>query len=478
MLVWYVIQVINGREDVMRERIERMVPASAMQELFYPQFQTEIKVHGEWVNTTKPLFPGYLICDTADPRTVQQHLLRMDDFARVLSQNGQFVPLAKEEVQLIGGFTHRGDRVVPMSEALKDGDQVVVTTGPLLGHEGLIKTINRRKSTAYLELNLCGRRVTTRVGLAVLSNEQRFMRNLKKAIALLQTVATQNREDPRPGDEVLEENVSDKTEYVKDVPVDAARIGQARDWRADSQTPVATEFPLPVENPAPAKGYVETGSYRAPAADPNAAAPKKGGPGYFAFKRAFDIVFSVGVCAVLAVPVVAACVAIEIDSPGKPFFRQKRVGKGGKPIYIFKLRTMVSDAHEHPEKYMTPEQLAQWQREQKVDDDPRITRVGRFLRHTSLDELPQFINVLIGDLSVIGPRPVTLEETYEYGDARDEVLACKPGITGWWAATDRNDSTWGSGQRQARELFYVRHQSLGLDARVFVKTFKAMRRGK
>ncbi|MDR4015023.1 MAG: transcription termination/antitermination NusG family protein [Collinsella sp.] len=98
MLVWYVIQVINGREDVMRERIERMVPASAMQELFYPQYQTEIKVHGEWVNTTKPLFPGYLICDTADPRTVQHYLLRIDDFARVLAQDGQFVPLAKEEV--------------------------------------------------------------------------------------------------------------------------------------------------------------------------------------------------------------------------------------------------------------------------------------------------------------------------------------------------------------------------------------------
>lgn len=181
--MWYVIQVINGREDVMRERIERMVPAGAMQELFYPQFQTEIKIHGEWVNTTKPLFPGYLICDTADPRTVQQYLLRMDDFARVLSQDGQFVPLAKEETQLIGSFTNRGDRVVPMSEALKEGDQVVVTAGPLLGHEGLIKTINRRKCTAYLELNLCGRRVTTRVGLAVLSNEQRVMRNHRKAIA-------------------------------------------------------------------------------------------------------------------------------------------------------------------------------------------------------------------------------------------------------------------------------------------------------
>ena len=129
VLVWYVIQVINGREDVMRERIEHVVPAGAMQELFYPQFQTEIKVHGEWVNTTKPLFPGYLICDTADPRTVQQYLLRMDDFARVLSQDGQFVPLAKEEVQLISSFTHRGDRVVPMSEALKDD---VLTKGHAL----------------------------------------------------------------------------------------------------------------------------------------------------------------------------------------------------------------------------------------------------------------------------------------------------------------------------------------------------------
>lgn len=288
----------------------------------------------------------------------------------------------------------------------------------------------------------------------------------------------QNREDPQPGDEVLEENVSDKTQYATDAPVGAALIGQVMDRQTAFQTVMATEFPPPVENPAPAQGFVATGSYRAPAADPNAAAPKKGGPGYFAFKRAFDIVFSAGVCLVLAIPVVVACVAIEIDSPGLPFFRQKRVGKNGKPIYIFKLRTMVSDAHEHPEKYMTAEQLVQWQREQKVDHDPRITRVGRFLRHTSLDELPQFINVLTGDLSVIEPRPVTLEETYEYGDARDEVLACKPGITGWWAATDRNDSTWGSGQRQARELFYVRHQSFGLDARVFVKTFKAMRRGK
>ena len=220
------------------------------------------------------------------------------------------------------------------------------------------------------------------------------------------------------------------------------------------------------------------GAYKAPAPDSNVTAPKKGGVGYLAAKRAFDIVFSAGVCLVLAVPVAVACAAICIDTPGKPFFRQERIGRGGKKIHIFKLRTMVSDANDYLERYMSSAQLETWKREQKLDDDPRITRVGKILRRTSLDELPQFMNVLSGDLSVIGPRPVTLAETYEYGDAREEVLSCKPGITGWWAATDRNDSTWESGQRQARELFYVRHQSFGLDARVFVKTFKAMRRGK
>lgn len=220
------------------------------------------------------------------------------------------------------------------------------------------------------------------------------------------------------------------------------------------------------------------GAYKAPAPDSNVTAPKKGGVGYLVAKRFFDIVFSAGVCLVLAVPVAVACAAICIDTPGKPFFRQERIGQGGKKIHIFKLRTMVSDANDHPERYMSSAQLETWKREQKLDDDPRITCVGKILRRTSVDELPQFMNVLSGDLSVIGPRPVTLAETYEYGDAREEVLSCKPGITGWWAATDRNDSTWESGQRQARELFYVRHQSFGLDARVFVKTFKAMRRGK
>lgn len=155
-------------------------------------------------------------------------------------------------------------------------------------------------------------------------------------------------------------------------------------------------------------------------------------------------------------------------------FRQSRIGKGGKEIRIWKLRSMYADAHEHPERYLDAAQMAQWRREQKVDDDPRVTRIGRFIRKTSLDEVPQFINVLTGDMSVIGPRPVTLEETYEFGKDRDEVLSVRPGITGLWQSTERNAATWTNGRRQAIELRYVRNQGFKIDAECFYGTFGAM----
>lgn len=214
-----------------------------------------------------------------------------------------------------------------------------------------------------------------------------------------------------------------------------------------------------------------------PEPDDTVAAPKPGGVGYRAIKRAFDIVFSAGVCVVIAIPLAVVCAAIAHETPGSPIFKQRRIGLNGKPIYIYKLRTMVKDAHEHPERYLDSDQLAQWEREQKLDNDPRITKIGKVLRRTSLDELPQFFNVLKGELSVIGPRPVTEEETWEYGDARDLVLSVKPGITGWWQVTERNDATWENNERQMLEVFYARHASLGLDFRIFVRTFKAMGRG-
>lgn len=218
-------------------------------------------------------------------------------------------------------------------------------------------------------------------------------------------------------------------------------------------------------------------SFVAPEPDPSVPAPNRGGVGYRFVKRAFDLVFSGVACAVGLIPGALLCVVICLDSPGSPIFRQGRVGKDGRPIRIFKFRSMYADAHDHPERYLDEAQLAQWKREQKVDGDPRVTRVGRLLRRTSLDEFPQFLNVLKGDLSVIGPRPVTEQETYEFGDARDEFLSCKPGITGWWQVTERNNATWENHERQLLELFYVRHASIPLDLRIFFRTFKAMGRG-
>ena len=444
MLVWYVIQVINGREDVMRERIERMVPTSAMQELFYPQFQTEIKVHGEWVNTTKPLFPGYLICDTADPRTVQQYLLRMDDFARVLSQDGQFVPLAKEEVQLIGGFTHRGDRVVPMSEALKDGDQVIVTAGPLLGHEGLIKTINRRKSTAYLELDLCGRRVTTRVGLAVLSAEQRVMRNLKKAIAQLQAIATQNREDPRPGDEVLEENVSDKTQFATDAPAGAALIAQAMERREGAGRYKAMQSIMDWDRSRLA---------------------------YRAVKRAFDIVFSGCVLAVITVPSLVLAAAIRLESEGNPFYSQIRVGQtrpdGSLSTFrMWKFRSMYKKADERLADLKEQNEIAGAMF--KMREDPRVTRIGKFIRKHSIDEFPQFVNLFLGQMSVVGPRPPLPNEVAEYTEYDLQRLAVKPGITGLWQVTERNSTGFDGMVR--RDLEYIAKRGVITDFKIILLT--------
>lgn len=167
--MWYVIQVLKGREDIMADLISRVVPESVLHECSSPKYATEMKTRGAWVPCEKDLFPGYLVAVTDEPREVEVALARIPEFARVLSQGGKFVPLAKEEVELISGFTERGRRCVPMSRAVKEGDRVVIVEGPLLGREALIKSIDRRKSVAMVELDLCGRRVSTRMGLSVMA---------------------------------------------------------------------------------------------------------------------------------------------------------------------------------------------------------------------------------------------------------------------------------------------------------------------
>ena len=198
---------------------------------------------------------------------------------------------------------------------------------------------------------------------------------------------------------------------------------------------------------------------------------------YHAIKRCLDIIVSLVAIIILFIPSIVLCIAIYVESPGHPFFCPKRIGRYGKEIRIFKFRSMYVDAARNPEKYLSGNQMSQWSREQKVDEDPRVTRVGRFIRKTSIDEIPQFLNVLIGDMSIVGPRPVTLKETYEFGDDRDEVLSVRPGITGWWQVTDRNDATWENGRRQELELEYVRNQGFLMDIEIFFLTFRAVLMG-
>jgi lipopolysaccharide/colanic/teichoic acid biosynthesis glycosyltransferase len=194
---------------------------------------------------------------------------------------------------------------------------------------------------------------------------------------------------------------------------------------------------------------------------------------YRIVKRAFDIAFSAVVIVVGLVPSLILGVFIVIDTKGSPIYSQERVGRSGKTFRILKFRTMVADSDD-AEKYFTPQQLETWKRERKVDDDPRITRLGGLLRKVSLDELPQFVNVLMGQISIIGPRVITADELEQFGDAKADLLSVPPGITGLWQVGDRNAATFENGRRQAIELDYVKRASLGLDVQIFLKTFGAM----
>lgn len=195
--------------------------------------------------------------------------------------------------------------------------------------------------------------------------------------------------------------------------------------------------------------------------------------GYRVAKRAFDIAFSTAVVVVGLVPCALLSAAVALDTKGSPIYSQERVGRLGRPFRIYKFRSMVVDADD-VKKYLDSVQLTQWERERKVDGDPRITRLGRILRRTSLDELPQFLNVLAGQMSVIGPRAVTYDELSHYGADVALLLSVPQGVTGAWQAGARNGATFESGERQRIELGYVRRAGAREDLHVLFATFGAM----
>ena len=196
-------------------------------------------------------------------------------------------------------------------------------------------------------------------------------------------------------------------------------------------------------------------------------------PWYRAAKRAFNVVFSAAVCAVGLVPGLVLAAVIAVDTKGSPIYVSRRVGYRGREIGMPKFRSMVADAWD-VEKYLSPGQLHQWKTEMKVDDDPRVTKVGKLIRRTSVDEFPQFLNVLAGQMSVVGPRPITRTELEWFGDDADRLLSCHPGITGLWQVVARNDATYEDGTRQKIELAYVDRRCLRLDLKIVLGTFGVM----
>ena len=192
---------------------------------------------------------------------------------------------------------------------------------------------------------------------------------------------------------------------------------------------------------------------------------------YKAIKRVFDIVFSLIGLILLSPIFLIISVIIKLDSKGPVFFVHSRIGEKGKPIGIYKFRTMVNNA-EDLIKSFTPEQKEEFERSYKLEDDPRITKVGDFLRKTSLDELPQILNILKGELSIIGPRPIVQSELDKYEDNKDKFLSVRPGLTGYWAANGRSDTSYE--ERMQMELYYVDNMSFKLDVKIFFKTIFAV----
>jgi lipopolysaccharide/colanic/teichoic acid biosynthesis glycosyltransferase len=192
------------------------------------------------------------------------------------------------------------------------------------------------------------------------------------------------------------------------------------------------------------------------------------------FKRVFDVT-TIVLAAPVVVPVVAALAILVARDGGKPLYSQMRVGKGGKRFRMWKLRSMVCDADERMEDYLAahPEARLEWDLTQKLKDDPRITRIGKVLRQTSLDELPQLWNVLLGEMSLVGPRPIMLSQQSIYPGVAYYLL--RPGCTGFWQTAGRNRTTFEA--RADYDTAYERNLSLMTDLKILVGTVGVMMKG-
>mgnify|MGYP004469443513 FL=1 len=195
---------------------------------------------------------------------------------------------------------------------------------------------------------------------------------------------------------------------------------------------------------------------------------------YFGVKRLFDILIALIGCLFLLPIILIVKISYLLHKDfDSIFFRQKRIGKNGKEFNLYKFRSMVPNADEVLKELLKdPKYKEEWDLNQKFEHDPRITSMGYILRKTSLDELPQFINILIGDMSLIGPRPLVPGELDSHNGNHELYESVRPGISGWWAANGRSATTYE--RRLELEYYYVQHCSLILDIRCVFRTIKAV----
>lgn len=195
---------------------------------------------------------------------------------------------------------------------------------------------------------------------------------------------------------------------------------------------------------------------------------------YLAIKRLIDIIGSlIGIILLSPIYIIIA-ILIKFDSPGKIVFGHTRKGKGGKDIKVYKFRTMYSNANEIFESF-TSEQKEEYYKNFKLDNDPRVTKRGGFLRKTSLDELPQLFNILKGDMTIIGPRPIVEKEISKYGDKAEKLFSVVPGLAGYWQANGRSDTTYE--ERVEMDMYYIDNMSFYLDVKILFQTAISVLKG-
>ena len=192
---------------------------------------------------------------------------------------------------------------------------------------------------------------------------------------------------------------------------------------------------------------------------------------YLIFKKIMNFIISFIALVTLSPILLIISLIIKIDSEGPVIYKHYRLGKNGKVIGVYKFRTMVKNADEVFRNF-TKEQKEEYEKFFKLENDPRITRVGDFLRKNFLDELPQILNILKGEMSIIGPRPVVLDEIKKFGNLKDKYLNVLPGLTGWWTCNGRSSTTYE--KRIDLEMYYIDNQSLKLDIECFFKTILAV----